>query len=105
MPNGKTCGVPASRGRRFCYHHDPDRRERKPLRAFAASLEPLDSISGLHRLIDQTMRHLLQGKIDGRRARAIIATVHDALAMYEHQLRGVNILCGAAYDRINRTRN
>ena len=101
LPSGRTCAMPASRGSRFCYHHDPDRP--KPLRAFAASLEPLDSITGLYRLLDDTMRQLLQGKPDARRARAVVATVRECLMIQATQLRGLDILCQAATDRVNRT--
>jgi hypothetical protein len=105
MTRGKTCGVPASRGSRYCYHHDPDRRERKPLRGFAASIESLDSISAMHYLIMQSIRELLQGKLDARRARALVSSARDAIAIYESQLRGLTVLCGAVFEQINRTRN
>ena len=103
MPSGKTCRVPATRGRQFCYHHDPDTRERRPLRSFASGIEPLDSLSSLHRLIEDAVRQLLQGNIDTRRARAIMTAAREAIYTSAFSLQGLHILCSAAFDRINRT--
>jgi hypothetical protein len=103
MLTGLTCGSPAARGSKFCFHHNPDRRERKPLRALAAGIEPLDSLSAIHHLINETVRLMLQGRIDSRRARTVIATARDAVSIHESQIKGLHILCGAAFDRINRT--
>src|SRR5436309_1131515 len=92
MSSGKTCGVPASRGSKFCHHHDPDRRERKPLRHFASGIEPLDSLGSMHRLIHDTVRQLVQGRIDSRRARAVLAAIRDSISIAETMMQGLRIL-------------
>lgn len=80
--NGKTCGAPALRGRKFCYHHDPDRAERKPRRAAAARAQTFDSISAMQRELTDVVHFFLEGKLDSRRAGKIIQAVEVAMRSY-----------------------
>ena len=85
--NGKTCDAPAMRYKKFCYHHDPDRRERKPMRAFAASIAPPESLSDIQRNIADTLSLILQGKLDSRRAGKILRGIEASLVAYKARAR------------------
>jgi hypothetical protein len=87
LPDGHLCGSPALKGRCKCYHHDPDRRARKPLRRVAASVPPLDTAANIQHVLRDAIRLIYQGKLDNRRARNVIALAEKALAAYKAQHR------------------
>jgi hypothetical protein len=92
MRTGLTCGVPARRGHAFCYHHDPDHRERKPLRKVAASLPPLDSYGSIRFVLGQTLALLYQAKLDSRRAAQIMRAIERATETYKIRVRELALL-------------
>lgn len=85
MPDGHLCGSPALKSRRTCYHHDPNRRERKPLRRVAASVQALDTVTGIQNVLRDAVRLIYQGKLDNRRARNVITLTEKAIAAYKAQ--------------------
>jgi hypothetical protein len=90
MPDGHLCASPALRGRRTCYHHDPNRRERQPLRRVAAATPSLDTVAGIQHVLRDAIRLSYQGKLDNRRARNVVALADRAVAIYKAQHRFAN---------------